>query len=171
LSCILARTFAVFYALPLLILAISLIPEHGRPIGNRERLAMYQNLIKAVGSNLSLEAKALTAEGCFIIPVIFAALAARLATRIAAYKFEQGGTLCELEQLVGSKIIWSTINIQYQTRGLNFLGIGLLFLWSMSPLGGQAVLRILGTVEHYNWCLPISPTLAQIRHQHCITNP
>jgi hypothetical protein len=50
-----------------LILAISLTAEHGKPIGNGEHLVMYENLIKVVCLNLSLEAKTLTVGGCFII--------------------------------------------------------------------------------------------------------
>jgi hypothetical protein len=77
--------------------------------------------------------------------IIFATVGGRATSKIASYKLEQGVSLRKLEQLAGSKTLGSTISCQYHARGFNLLGIGLLSLWAISPLGGQAALRILET--------------------------
>jgi hypothetical protein len=48
-----------------------------------------------------------------------------------------------LDRLLGSMTIVQTIVTQLQTRSLSFLSMFLILLWSLSPLGGQASLRII----------------------------
>ena len=49
-----------------------------------------------------------------------------------------------LEQLMGSLTIFGTVELQFLLRTFDLLGIGLIALWALSPLGGQASLRLLG---------------------------
>jgi hypothetical protein len=62
--------------------------------------------------------------------------------KIATYHLERGVALGNLDQLVGSRTLGSTITTHYQLKSYNTLGLGLLILWSISPVGGQAVLRV-----------------------------
>ncbi|KAF3916522.1 hypothetical protein ABW20_dc0101695 [Dactylellina cionopaga] len=65
---------------------------------------------------------------------------------IALRLAERGTTLETLEQLTRSVTISSTITTPYLLNSYNFLTGVLLCLWAVSPLGGQASLRILRTV-------------------------
>lgn len=64
---------------------------------------------------------------------------------IAAWILERGGSLFSLEQLLGSLTIFGTVKTQYLLRAFNVLALVLLLLWSLSPLGAQATLRVLST--------------------------
>ena len=65
--------------------------------------------------------------------------------KIATYHLERGVALGKLDQLVGSRTLGSTITTHYHLRSYNILGLGLLILWSISPIGGQAILRVQST--------------------------
>ena len=49
---------------------------------------------------------------------------------------------------MGSLTIFGTLELQFLLRTLDILGIGLIALWALSPLGGQASLRLLGAGQH-----------------------
>ena len=46
---------------------------------------------------------------------------------------------------MGSLTIFGTVELQFLLRTFDLLGIGLVLLWALSPLGGQASLRLLET--------------------------
>ena len=46
---------------------------------------------------------------------------------------------------MGSLTIFGTVELQVLLRTFDVLGIGLVMLWALSPLGGQASLRLLGS--------------------------
>ena len=46
---------------------------------------------------------------------------------------------------MGSLTIFGTVELQVMLRTFDMLGIGLILLWALSPLGGQASLRLLET--------------------------
>ena len=48
---------------------------------------------------------------------------------------------------MGSLTIFSTLELQFLLRTFNILGITLVALWALSPLGGQASLRLLATEQ------------------------
>jgi hypothetical protein len=52
-----------------------------------------------------------------------------------------------LELLLASRSIWGTVESQLLLRRLTGVGVCLLLFWSLSPLGGQASLRALRTIE------------------------
>jgi hypothetical protein len=51
---------------------------------------------------------------------------------------------------MGSRTVASAFTTQLQLRSFNMIGLVLLFIWSLSPVGGQSVLHVLST--------PIKPT-------------
>ncbi len=48
-----------------------------------------------------------------------------------------------LEAINASQSVWSTVEMQYKLRQKTFVSLWLLVLWCLSPLGGQASLRLL----------------------------
>ena len=50
---------------------------------------------------------------------------------------------------MGSRTVASTFVTQVQLRSFNLIGLGLLLVWSLSPIGGQAILHILYTPEKF----------------------
>lgn len=50
-----------------------------------------------------------------------------------------------LEQLLGSRSVGSAVATQLQLHAFNLLGISLLIVWAFSPLGSQAILRVLSS--------------------------
>ncbi|KAK6343784.1 hypothetical protein TWF696_007446 [Orbilia brochopaga] len=83
--------------------------------------------------------------GPTIFPIIFAAITGHFLRAVALRLAERGTTLETLEQLTRSITISSTITTPYLLNSYNFLTGVLLCLWAVSPLGGQASLRILRT--------------------------
>ncbi|KAF2747476.1 hypothetical protein M011DRAFT_477120 [Sporormia fimetaria CBS 119925] len=81
--------------------------------------------------------------GPTIFPIVFAAISGRSMKMIARYLAERGAKLSTLELLMASQSVWGTIESQLLMRRLTLVGVNLLFLWSMSPIGGQASLRLL----------------------------
>ncbi|QPC59011.1 hypothetical protein HYE67_001242 [Fusarium culmorum] len=80
-----------------------------------------------------------------VFPILFASVASRMVFQAARWKLEKGATLNLLEQLIGSRTVGSTLVTQISLGRFNILGIALLMLWSLSPLGSQAALRMLRT--------------------------
>ncbi|KAL2680622.1 hypothetical protein Neosp_008224 [[Neocosmospora] mangrovei] len=80
-----------------------------------------------------------------LFPIIFASTVGRFVYEVARWKLEQGVTLGTLEQLLGSQTVGSTVLTHAKLCIMNPLGVGLLFIWIFSPLGGQSLLRILGS--------------------------
>lgn len=65
--------------------------------------------------------------------------------KYATWKLEQGTTLGTLEQLMGSRTVASALGTQIQLRSFNAIGVVLIIIWSLSPIGSQSVLHILST--------------------------
>ncbi|KAH0438012.1 hypothetical protein CcaCcLH18_03504 [Colletotrichum camelliae] len=84
--------------------------------------------------------------------ILFASVVGRLMSEYARWKLERGATLGSLEQLMGSRTVGGTIQTWFHFP--TFLGSGLVLLWAFSPLGAQAILRILSSQPHPN----VTPT-------------
>ncbi|KAL8781235.1 MAG: hypothetical protein Q9213_006088 [Squamulea squamosa] len=78
-----------------------------------------------------------------IFPLVFAAVVGRALNFFARLGLERGSSLGVLEQLVGSQTVFGTIWVQVVLRNFNALGVFLILLWLISPLGGQASLRLI----------------------------
>lgn len=64
---------------------------------------------------------------------------------LARYYAERGMKLGTLELLLASQTVWGTFESQVLLRRFTVFGTHLTLLWCLSPLGGQASLRILET--------------------------
>ncbi|KAH7079157.1 hypothetical protein BKA63DRAFT_259660 [Paraphoma chrysanthemicola] len=81
--------------------------------------------------------------GPTMFPIIFAAIIGRSMKMIARYLAERGAKLSTLELMMASHSVWGTFESQFLMQRLTVVGANLLFLWALSPLGGQASLRLM----------------------------
>ncbi|KAF2681315.1 hypothetical protein K458DRAFT_310114 [Lentithecium fluviatile CBS 122367] len=82
--------------------------------------------------------------GPTVFPIVFAAICGRSMKMIARHLAERGAKLSTLELLMASQSVWGTVESQLLMQRLTLVGAHLLFLWALSPLGGQASLRLIG---------------------------
>ncbi|KAJ8108731.1 hypothetical protein ONZ43_g6336 [Nemania bipapillata] len=80
-----------------------------------------------------------------LYPLLFAAIVGGSIKSIASWKIQtrQGMTIGQLEQCMGSQTISRAFTTQIKLRGLNLLGLSIVGLWSLSPVGSQASLRLI----------------------------
>ncbi|MCJ1377999.1 hypothetical protein MMC17_001095 [Xylographa soralifera] len=83
--------------------------------------------------------------GVSIWPIVFAAIVAQSLKMLASYKVERGLRLMTLEQLITSHSVASAIKQPFFLQTINWTSIALILLWSLSPLAGQAMLRMVNT--------------------------
>jgi hypothetical protein len=79
-----------------------------------------------------------------IFPLIFAALMGRFFRHLGVYLAERGTTLGRLEQLIGCQSVFTAIERQITLRSWSIVGLFSVFVWFLSPVGGQSALRLLG---------------------------
>ncbi|RDL39988.1 uncharacterized protein BP5553_04328 [Venustampulla echinocandica] len=118
-----------FLFIPVLFLTLGLVlgSLDGKPTNERRHWNTYQNLMQIAAT---------------LFPITFALITGRAAVKVAAYILQNGTTLGKLEQMMGSKTISGTIGTQFQLRSFNALGLCLILLWLLSPIGSQAYLRL-----------------------------
>ncbi|KAH7171228.1 hypothetical protein EDB81DRAFT_678150 [Dactylonectria macrodidyma] len=76
-------------------------------------------------------------------PILFAFILGRLLYQMARLNLENGASLGTLEQLMGSRTLGASFATHFQLRLFNWRGFLLLSTWSLSPIGGQSLLRCL----------------------------
>ncbi|KAK5100265.1 hypothetical protein LTR70_001747 [Exophiala xenobiotica] len=81
---------------------------------------------------------------CGLGTVVFIAVVGRLMRTYALWRAERGASLGLLEQLNGSQNLLAAFERAILLPGLGILSIGVVFLWALSPVGGQSALRVLG---------------------------
>lgn len=81
-------------------------------------------------------------------PILFAAVMGRSMRNIALWAAERGEKLGVLEQLMGSVSISGAFTTQISLWRGNIVSAVLVLLWMLSPLGGQASLRLMGVDLH-----------------------
>ncbi|KAF4976735.1 hypothetical protein FZEAL_6650 [Fusarium zealandicum] len=99
--------------------------------------------------------RSIATYGPTIFPIVFAAAAVNFLKAVAAWKLERGISVLSLEFLLSSRTVFSTIASPIALGAVNYLTPLLVILWALSPLGGQAALRVVGTapssqVEHWS---------------------
>ncbi|KAF9880257.1 hypothetical protein CkaCkLH20_02211 [Colletotrichum karsti] len=80
-----------------------------------------------------------------VFPILFAAIVGRLLSEASRWKLERGSSTGVLEQLMGSRTVGATVSTMIGFRSLNALTLLLLLIWTFSPLGTQAILRMEST--------------------------
>lgn len=84
--------------------------------------------------------------GPTVFPIASAAVVDGFLLAFAAWRLEHGVSMLELEYIVSSRTVFSAITTPSSLRSINPLGPLLFTLWALSPLGGQAALRIVEVV-------------------------
>jgi hypothetical protein len=62
---------------------------------------------------------------------------------VAQWRLQRGTTLGSVEQLLGSRSLFGTLQVLWSLRVLNLLGLALILLAAISPLSGQSSLQML----------------------------
>ncbi|KAJ2902875.1 hypothetical protein MKZ38_010686 [Zalerion maritima] len=88
-----------------------------------------------------------TKLGPTVFPILFAALVGRALKHIARFKAERGIKISVLWPLMNCRTLFDTLTLQYSLRRASWVAFGLFFLWALSPVGGQASLRLLITTN------------------------
>lgn len=78
-------------------------------------------------------------------PIIFASIIGRSLSSLCRWRLEKGASIGFLETFMGSRTVGSTVVTLLQLRFATLATGILLVLWSVSPLGAQAFLRMLST--------------------------
>lgn len=73
---------------------------------------------------------------------MFAAILGRFLTSLTAWRLERGVDIAAVEYLTGSRTVFGAISTPFRLKILHRTLPLLLVLWSFSPLGGQASLRV-----------------------------
>ncbi|KAH8591000.1 hypothetical protein B0O99DRAFT_598534 [Bisporella sp. PMI_857] len=115
---------------------------------------MYSRVLhaKPIGTNNGPTIVALNKISPSLWPVMFAGLVSRIMGIVALYLAERGSTIGTLERLLGCRSVFGAITTQYflRKRTLTAMsaGMSIVALWALSPIGGQASLRMLGTNQN-----------------------
>ncbi|CAG7566339.1 unnamed protein product [Fusarium equiseti] len=80
-----------------------------------------------------------------VYPIVFAAVASRFFKNLARWRLEkrQGIELATLEQIFGSQNLAGAIERLLFVRAKISIGIAILLVWCLSPIGGQSAARLL----------------------------
>lgn len=84
-----------------------------------------------------------------IFPIVFAAAAVNFLKALAAWKLERGISVLSLEFLLSSRTVFSTLASPMALSAVSALTPLLFALWALSPLGGQAALRVTGSAPSF----------------------
>lgn len=82
--------------------------------------------------------------GPTVFPLLFACIIGRTAHAILLWRLENGECMGVLDVLAGSTSLTSTITSQVRMRFVSLVGVTLVLLWALSPIGGQASINQLG---------------------------
>lgn len=84
-----------------------------------------------------------------VYPILFAALASRFFKNLSRWRLEQrnGIALDTLEQIFGSQSLAGAFDRLLFVRTKVLIGIAILCIWAMSPIGGQSAVRLLSKGE------------------------
>ena len=84
--------------------------------------------------------------GPIVFPIAFAAVVGAFLLAFVAWRLEHGVPMLELEYIVSSRNVFSALTTPVSLRSVNPLAPLLFALWALSPLGGQAALRVVEVV-------------------------
>ncbi|KAF1841526.1 uncharacterized protein K460DRAFT_408986 [Cucurbitaria berberidis CBS 394.84] len=81
--------------------------------------------------------------GPTVFPIIFASVIGRMTHAILCWRLAKGERMGILDLLATNTSFTSTVISQVQLRMFTYVGITLTSIWALSPLGGQASIRIM----------------------------
>jgi hypothetical protein len=81
---------------------------------------------------------------------MFSAIIGRFLTSIAVWRLERGVDVASVEYLLGSRTVFGVISTPLRLQFLHYALPLLAILWTLSPLGGQASLRVISSGPKYS---------------------
>ncbi|KAK0658036.1 hypothetical protein B0T16DRAFT_453443 [Cercophora newfieldiana] len=112
-------------------LAVAAARVHGRLVNFQEWDMLYAALNAAVT----------------IFPLVYMFISARTIKFLASRALERGTTLGSLEQLLASRSLGGAVSILWSLQTINLVGLLLITVTAISPLGAQAALQMLKTED------------------------
>lgn len=91
-------------------------------------------------------------KGPTVFPILYALILGRATHALLLWRLERGEEIGVLDVLSSSTSFTATIVSQFQLRAVSHLGLALVAVWALSPIGGQASLRQMGigdTIVNY----------------------
>ncbi|KAJ8110834.1 hypothetical protein OPT61_g6417 [Boeremia exigua] len=98
----------------------------------------YNNKAESDAGNVTKQAMSVTAT---LWPILFAAVLGPMLKAVVRYWAERGAKLGVLEMFHSSQSLVSTLRACFSLRVLSLWPLLLIFVWSLSPVGGQGALR------------------------------
>lgn len=88
-------------------------------------------------------------QGPTVFPILFSLVVGGSLRSLALYRLQAGEKIGLLDLLFGSTTLGNMIETlcERNFRYFDIIGVALLILWALSPLGGQATLRVIGYHE------------------------
>ncbi|KAM5356799.1 hypothetical protein ACJ41O_003445 [Fusarium nematophilum] len=105
-------------------------------------ILVYRNEGKRWDEHPVTTLRAISNYGPTVFPIVFAAAAVNFLKAVAAWRLERGISVLSLEFLLSSRTVFSTLSSPMALNTVNILTPFLVALWALSPLGGQAALRV-----------------------------
>ncbi|KAK4539710.1 hypothetical protein LTR36_010421 [Oleoguttula mirabilis] len=121
----------VFIALSMLFLVFGFIVKTHDQAPVAQHGLLTQRLLEA------------TKYGPTIFPILYAAVVGRAVKGFLSWRLERGERLGVLDLLAGSSTLVNAVTTQLTLRIASVAGPLLVVLWALSPLGGQASLRVM----------------------------
>lgn len=90
-----------------------------------------------------------TPQGPTVFPILFASVFGRAAQAVLNLRLERGEKIGILDLLAGSTSLTNTVMSQFRLRTINALSVCLITAWLLSPLGGQASIRLLDVGQRF----------------------
>ncbi|CAH0020727.1 unnamed protein product [Clonostachys rhizophaga] len=123
---IIADVLTILIPIALLIFASILISKNGKETSIHQ-IEQWQNAASVLST---------------FFPLFFSAVVGRLMMQLGRWKLERGVTVETLEQLTGSRTFFGAVITQIRLRSLSVLAVPLVLLWAFSPVGSQALTRL-----------------------------
>lgn len=134
---------AVFF-----VYGLYVVHYNGKPVAeHRDATNALINATKIVRAWHSYMILLINLQGPTIFPILFAAVLGRALKAIMLWRIERGERLGLLDLLAGSTTVVNTILTQISLRIVSMAGVILIAAWAVSPLGGQASLRVMTVGE------------------------
>jgi len=85
-------------------------------------------------------------QGPTVFAIVFAAIVGRFLKSTAATFLENGSSIGTIETLLGGRTVFNAVLLPLSLKFAHPLMPFLVLLWMLSPLGGQAALRVVNPV-------------------------
>jgi hypothetical protein len=79
---------------------------------------------------------------------VFAAIVTNFLLALAAFELEKGASVLVIDSLLNSRSVFNAVTMPFSRKTYNITCLLLIFLWLLSPFGGQASLRVVSTGPH-----------------------